>query len=47
MIWKVRCIQFNRWLKNAPGTEWFITSPEEIKNLYNLLFKKSVEGDDK
>ena len=27
----------NKWLKNAPGTEWFSTSPREIKELYSML----------
>lgn len=28
----------NKWIKDAPGTEWFMTSPEEIKNYYlNIL----------
>ena len=26
-----------KWLKNAPGTEWFLTSPKEIKELYLML----------
>lgn len=26
-----------RWIDNAPGTEWFMTSPEEIKELYYLI----------
>lgn len=24
----------NRWLENAPGKEWFITSPEEIEDIF-------------
>ena len=24
----------NKWMKDAPGTEWFMTSPEEIKDFY-------------
>ena len=33
-----------RWLENAPGTEWFLTSPEEVKEIYQFLFlgKKNV-----
>lgn len=27
----------NKWMKDAPGTEWFITSPQEIKELYKML----------
>ncbi|WP_022750307.1 GIY-YIG nuclease family protein [Lachnobacterium bovis] len=26
-----------KWLKNAPGTEWFLTSPKEIKEYYSML----------
>lgn len=26
-----------RWLADAPGVEWFITSPEEVKSIYNHL----------
>ena len=26
-----------KWLKNAPGTEWFLTSPQEIKDYYSTL----------
>ncbi len=27
----------NRWISNAPGNEWFITSPEEVESIYNLI----------
>jgi hypothetical protein len=27
----------DKWLKNAPGTEWFLTSPQEIKEYYSML----------
>lgn len=27
-----------KWLKNSPGKEWFMTSPNEIKKIYNVLF---------
>jgi len=27
----------NRWIENAPGTEWFITSPEEVESFYRLI----------
>ena len=27
-----------KWIENAPGTEWFITSPEEVENIYYSLF---------
>jgi len=27
----------NRWIENAPGTEWFITSPEEVESIYQML----------
>jgi len=30
----------DRWLKNAPGNEWFLTSPFEIEELYNGLLEK-------
>lgn len=26
-----------RWIEDAPGTEWFVTSPDEIKDLYYLI----------
>ena len=26
-----------RWIKTAPGKEWFITSPQEIENLFDLI----------
>ena len=26
-----------KWLENAPGSEWFLTSPDEIKDLYYLI----------
>lgn len=28
-----------RWLENAPGTEWFLTSPEEVKEICQFLFQ--------
>ncbi|RKU35154.1 hypothetical protein C6496_17860 [Candidatus Poribacteria bacterium] len=31
---------FDRHIPNAPGTEWFLTSPNEIKELYNLLIEE-------
>lgn len=27
----------NRWIANAPGNEWFITSPEEIEQIYYAI----------
>ena len=27
----------SRWLEDAPGNEWFLTSPEEIERIYNSL----------
>lgn len=27
----------NRWISNAPGTEWFNTNVEEIKEIYNSI----------
>ena len=27
----------NRWLEDAPGSEWFLTSPEEVEYIYNSL----------
>lgn len=33
-ILKVR----GKWMENAPGTEWFITSPEEVESIYNSFF---------
>lgn len=26
-----------RWIEDAPGVEWFLTSPEEVEQLYNAL----------
>ena len=26
-----------RWLSNSPGKEWFITSPEEVEQIYVSL----------
>ena len=26
-----------KWLSTAPGTEWFLTSPQEIKEYYSML----------
>lgn len=26
-----------RWLQQAPGSEWFLTSPYEVENIYNTL----------
>ena len=28
-----------RWLENAPGKEWFMTSPEEIKEIYQVIVR--------
>ena len=28
-------------IESAPGTEWFMTSPEEIEKLYHVLFDNS------
>ena len=27
----------NRWIENAPGTEWFLTSPAEIESVYHII----------
>lgn len=27
----------NRWISTAPGTEWFMTSPEEIEKIYYAI----------
>ena len=27
----------NKWLETAPGKEWFLTSPEEVENIYNTI----------
>lgn len=29
----------NKWIKDAPGTEWFLTSPDEVKNIYSMISK--------
>ncbi|MGN0988232.1 MAG: GIY-YIG nuclease family protein [Otoolea sp.] len=26
-----------RWLEDAPGTEWFLTSPTEVESLYQMI----------
>ena len=31
---------FDRHISDAPGTEWFLTSPDEIRELYNLLIEE-------
>lgn len=38
-IFKMR----KKWLKNAPGTEWFLTSPEEIENIYSSIINSDIE----
>lgn len=27
----------NRWIKDAPGTEWFLTSPTEVESIYHMI----------
>lgn len=27
----------NKWIESAPGKEWFLTSPDEIENIYNAI----------
>lgn len=27
----------NRWIENAPGTEWFLTSPAEVESFYYMI----------
>lgn len=27
----------NQWLESAPGTEWFLTSPDEIELIYKMI----------
>ena len=29
----------NRWISDAPGKEWYYSSPEEIETLYNTIIK--------
>ncbi len=31
---------FDRHISDAPGAEWFLTSPDEIRELYNLLIEE-------
>ena len=31
----------NRWLKDAPGDEWFLTSPKEVENIYTSILAES------
>ncbi len=31
----------NKWLKNAPGIEWFNTNIKEIKEIYNFIRKEA------
>ena len=30
----------NQWVENAPGKEWFLTSPDEIKEIYRSIIDK-------
>ena len=30
----------NKWLEDAPGSEWFLTNPQEIKEIYNEINSK-------
>lgn len=30
----------NRWIKDAPGDEWFMTSPEEIETIYFSILQE-------
>jgi hypothetical protein len=27
----------NRWIEDAPGTEWFLTSPTEVESIYHMI----------
>ena len=27
----------NKWIENAPGKEWFLTSPDEVKKIYESI----------
>lgn len=38
----IHCLlkHFDRHISDAPGTEWFLTSPDEIRELYNLLIEE-------
>lgn len=36
-VFKIR----NRWLENAPGTEWFRTSPAEVEAIYRAIVGES------
>ena len=29
----------NRWLSDSPGKEWFLTSPEEVEEIYNSIIQ--------
>ena len=29
--------EFNRHIENAPGTEWFLTNPNQVEEIYNNL----------
>lgn len=31
----------NKWMEDAPGSEWFITNPHEIKDIYNNIDSKN------
>lgn len=28
-----------KWIEDAPGTEWYLTSPNEVESIYNLIIK--------
>ena len=30
----------NQWIENAPGSEWFLTSPTEIESFYHIITNK-------
>lgn len=30
----------NQWIEEAPGTEWFLTSPTEIESFYHVITEK-------
>ena len=33
----------DKFIEDAPGTEWFMTTPDEVKQIYNCILKKGIK----
>ena len=33
----------DKFMENAPGKEWFMTTPNEVKQIYNCILKKGIK----